>query len=111
MRIIDFTKHIRDQNNQLFIQLFNRDSAARWIAAPGDDGKTRVHEAVRAVTLLLRRYFPGTAVYPIGQLINRLSNYNAYLRVIRAIQSQKQSSEIPFGNVIQLNIRTKNQYK
>ncbi|XP_057374777.1 acid sphingomyelinase-like phosphodiesterase 3b [Daphnia carinata] len=45
--------------------LWTGDSAARWMAAPGDDGKSRVHDAVSAVSLLIRRYFPGTAVYPV----------------------------------------------
>lgn len=46
-----------------------RDSAARWTAAPGDDGKSRVFEAVSAITMLLRRHFPGTAVYPVSKCI------------------------------------------
>ena len=55
----------RRYNLRILSTLCYRDSSARWSAAPGDEGKHRVHEAVSAVTSLLRRNFPGTAVYPV----------------------------------------------
>ena len=73
----------------ILIDFEPRDSAARWIAAPGDDGKTRVHEAVRAVTLLLRRHFPGTAVYPIGTFFFSRDSYSFFNKVVASVNIKK----------------------
>jgi hypothetical protein len=72
IKVVQYFLAIKTICNSLFLMfsfIHFRDSAARWIASPGDDGKSRVHEAVSAVSLLIRRYFPGTVVYPIGELI------------------------------------------
>jgi len=59
---VEAMKAITGENVEFI--MWTGDSAARWSTSPRD-AKRRVHEAVEAVTSVIRRNFPSSTVYPV----------------------------------------------